>query len=146
MKKHLLLIVALFLLCMSGFAQGYVYFGYDANGNRISRSIFFGKVVDNDKGIIAENELVPEVNDQIGGIAYNLYPNPTRGRFSISVTDSENQAPMRVILCSQSGDVLIEKTLNGNVEEFDLSNQSSGFYLLKLMIGEETKIWKVVKY
>lgn len=146
MKKHLLLMVALFVLCMSGFAQGYVYFGYDANGNRISRSIFFGKVSENSKDIIAGNELVPEVNDQIGGTEYNLYPNPTRGQFSVSVADAENQAPMRVILYSQSGDVLVDKTLSGNVEEFDLSSQSAGFYLLKLIVGEESKTWKVVKY
>lgn len=146
MKKHLLLMVALFVLCMSGFAQGYVYFGYDANGNRISRSIFFGKVSENSKDIIAGNELVPEVNDQIGGTEYNLYPNPTRGQFSVSVADAENQAPMRVILYSQSGDVMVDKTLSGNVEEFDLSNQSAGFYLLKLIVGEESKTWKVVKY
>lgn len=146
MKKHLLLIVTLLLISVSGIAQGYVYFGYDANGNRISRSIFFGKAAQNDKNTMTEDELVSEIKSEIGGMEFSLYPNPNRGHFSVSLGDSEGQTPLRVVLFTQSGEVLTDKTLNGNVAEFDLSNQSAGFYLLKLTVREETQIWKVVKY
>lgn len=78
--KHLLLIITLTLLCVSGFAQSNVSFGYDTNGNRTSRGILFGRVTENGKSVESESALLSVATDQIGDIELALFPNPTRDR------------------------------------------------------------------
>lgn len=145
MKKHLILIIALLSLCASGFAQGYAYFGYDANGNRITRGIIFKKTAENGKSLEPGEELVPVALDKINEMEVKLYPNPTQGHFSLSVNSVHNEMTMHIILLTSTGEVLYNKTLNSTVEDFDLSDQPAGVYLLKLEVDNETQVWKVVK-
>lgn len=145
MKKHLIIIVALLSLCVSSFAQGYVYFGYDANGNRINRDIYFGKTAENGRSLESEEELASVALDKINEMEVKLYPNPTQGHFSLSVNSVNNETTMHVILLTSTGEVLYNKTLCSTVEDIDLSDQPAGIYLLKLEVDNETQAWKVVK-
>lgn len=148
LRKTLLVVVFSFIPIVFCHAQSYgeVTFGYDANGNRISRSILFGKIFEDGKNVEAEKGLETIVMDQIGGVEFSIYPNPTHGRFLVEVGDSGNSMPLQVILYTPQGDVLIEKTIDVCLEEFDLSDYPAGIYMLHLMAGDETHVWKIVKY
>lgn len=127
-------------------SYGEVTFGYDANGNRISRSILFGKIFEDGKNVEAEKGLETIVMDQISGVEFSIYPNPTRGRFLVEVNDPGKGPLLRVVLLTPQGDVLTKKILDVNTEEFDLSDYPAGIYMLHLMAGDETHVWKIVKY
>ncbi len=127
-------------------SYGEVTFGYDANGNRISRSILFGKIFEDGKNVEAEKGLETIVMDQISGVEFSIYPNPTRGRFLVEVSDPGKGPLLRVVLRTPQGDVLTKKILDVNTEEFDLSDYPAGIYMLHLMAGDETHVWKIVKY
>ena len=148
LRKTLLVVVFSFIPIVFCHAQSYgeVTFGYDANGNRISRTIILGKIIEDGKNVEAEKGLETIVTDQIGGVEFSIYPNPTRGRFLVEVGDSGNSIPLQVILYTPQGDVLIEKTIDVCLEEFDLSDYPAGIYMLHLMAGDETHVWKIVKY
>lgn len=127
-------------------SYGEVTFGYDANGNRISRSILFGKIFEDGKNVEAEKGLETIVMDQISGVEFSIYPNPTRGRFLVEVSDPGKGPLLRVVLLTPQGDALTKKILDVNTEEFDLSDYPAGIYMLHLMAGDETHVWKIVKY
>jgi len=148
LRKTLLVVVFSFIPIVFCHAQSYgeVTFGYDANGNRISRSILFGKIFEDGKNVEAEKGLETIVMDQISGVEFSIYPNPTRGRFLVEVSDPGKGPLLRVVLLTPQGDVLTKKILDVNTEEFDLSDYPAGIYMLHLMAGDETHVWKIVKY
>ena len=148
LRKTLLVVVFSFIPVVFCHAQSYgeVTFGYDANGNRISRSILFGKIFEDGKNVEAEKGLETIVMDQISGVEFSIYPNPTRGRFLVEVSDPGKGPLLRVVLLTPQGDVLTKKILDVNTEEFDLSDYPAGIYMLHLMAGDETHVWKIVKY
>ena len=113
-----------------------VSFGYDACGNRTSRTIAFSKA-DEGRGEAS-------LRDSFVGCDAMLFPNPTEGGFILSLTgDDIPQAT--AVLCTMDGKVIEERVVTGTVEEFDLSGKPSGVYLLRLTTEGEAKVWKVIK-
>lgn len=149
MKKATILItIMLAMLAVAPcFAQqmGTVQFTYDANGNRITREIMFQKMEENRKSADDENTSVSSANDIIDSMEVLLFPNPTSGRFSVSVKRSELNVPLRIVLSTSTGVILSDKTINNDLETFDLSGQASGIYYLRLTTHDESHVWKVVK-
>lgn len=111
-----------------------VHFDYDANGNRISRSLTIERIVD------GEQPIAPLLN----GIAYEIYPNPTEGQIMLQLSN-ELTGNWQAHLFSSSGILLETKEMDSRMTGFDLSSKPSGTYLLKLTDGEEQQVWKIVK-
>lgn len=125
-----------------------VSFGYDANGNRTSWAIGFKKVQDNGKGTLEANDLssmMTIAEDSFSEMQVSLYPNPTSGTFSVALQNRTDGKPMKAALTSPTGTILEEKQFKSNLEQFDLSKQAAGIYFLKLVVGDEVHVWKVIK-
>ena len=122
-----------------------VSFGYDANGNRTMRSLQFKKTEENGKSVEDESEFLAEAKDVFDTMEVGLFPNPTSGRFTVSVNRDESAAPLHIILSTQTGAVILDRTLNSEMEDIDLSGQPSGIYILRLSTSNESHVWKVVK-
>lgn len=147
-KATILITIMLAMLAVAPcFAQerGTVTFGYDANGNRISREIFMKKVDENGKNVEADNGFLSEATDVISSVEVGLYPNPTTGKFNVSVKRDETNAPLHLILLTPTGVVLTDETLNSDFVELDLSGKAAGIYFLKLVANGESHTWKIVK-
>ena len=111
-----------------------IVFSYDANGNRISRSISFKRI------------LPPEQNPaKLQHTSYELFPNPTKGQFSLVTKDPEGTGARRATLHTMTGALIDEKTMNGNQITFDLSSHPSGIYLLEVDGPDGYESWKVIK-
>lgn len=146
--RKAILIVMLAIAAAPCLAQqrGTVSFGYDENGNRVLRSLQFKKMEENGKTVDDKSEFLAEANDVFGAMEVGLYPNPTSGRFTVSVNrNNDSSMPLHIVLSTQAGAVLFDKTLDSDMEDIDLSGQPSGIYFLRLNTSNESHVWKVVK-
>lgn len=126
-----------------------VHFGYDACGNRMSRTLEFSRMEDPAAGSgegtqHKETPWQASLTDRFGGLETSLFPNPTDGGFILSIGGEAPQGTTAA-LCTMDGKVIEERAVNDVTEEFDLSGKPAGVYLLRLSSSRETKAWKVVK-
>lgn len=118
-----------------------VTFVYDLDGNRTNREILFGRMERNGE---SNEELVSSATDFFETIAVSLYPNPTNDMFFVE-TKGDTSEKAEAMLTHVSGAVLEKRILTSSQELFDLSGLAPGIYLLKLTVGNETHVWKVIK-
>ncbi len=78
----------------------------------------------------------------------SIFPNPVRSKANLSIDLTEN-SPVTITLNDANGKVLKNIQVQGlkgiNKKEVDLSNLSSGNYLLRIQTGTETTTLNVVK-
>ena len=147
-KTTIIMTIVLALMAFAPcFAQqrSTVIFGYDANGNRTMRSLQFKKTEENGKSVEDESDFLSEATDVFGAMEVGLFPNPTSGRFMVSVSQNESGTPLHIILSTSTGAVILDKTLSGTMEDIDISGQPAGIYILRLNTSNESHVWKVVK-
>lgn len=149
MKKRLYIpICFLLLLSASALAQNTtVHFGYDANGNRVSRILEIRRI-QSDYFLAGEANMdsVPTLDGQLeylGDSPITVYPNPTQGRFTIQ----QSGTPVLIVasLYTANGILIERRIFSGPNEEFDLGERSAGVYFLRLSSEQEKQTWKVVK-
>lgn len=128
-----------------------VSFGYDACGNRVSRTLQFSRTDGDGSGKPSDSPddgadaWQASIADGFSGGEVLLFPNPTEGGFFLSLTGTETPKSATAVLCTPDGKVLEERTVTGATEEFDLRNRPAGVYLLRLASERETMVWKVIK-
>lgn len=128
-----------------------ILFTYDATGSLIKREFICNNtgVVMNRKG---ENMLIK--NDSINNqkisttkeeiIKVNaIMPNPTTGRFTITLSRAINNA--YVLLLNTNGSVIENKRHSGSTLSFDVSNRPAGIYFVKIEHEGNTLTFKVIK-
>ena len=144
MIRALLLVAFVGFFSLVGVAQNYgtVSFVYDANGNRISRSLQFRS--ENRNGLDSDSLFVSSLSEMFDGTTVKIYPNPTPDHFSMLV-NGDVAVDAHVFLFTVEGVLLEEKTIRNSSVEFDLSGRSTGVYLVKLMLNGESKAWRVLK-
>lgn len=111
-----------------------VIFTYDANGNRVSRSIVF-KRIDNDGKNLTANQPLP----------YDLFPNPTSGQFTLALREYKSEEKLHAVLFTMNGVAIEEKEVHGSQTTFDLSAHPPGIYLLEVDGPDGHQSWKVIK-
>ena len=128
-----------------------VSFGYDACGNRTSRTLEFSGG-DGDKGGKpgdSPNEGATlwqaSVSESFADGEAMLFPNPTERGFILSLTGTATAQNALATLSTLDGRVLEERVVAGTSEEFDLGSRPAGIYLLRLSTDREAKVWKVIK-
>lgn len=144
-KAILILLLTVTVVPCLAQQSGTVSFAYDANGNRITRSINIRKVSENGKDIEGGGPILAEVTDVFANIVISIYPNPTKGIVFLSLESKEKHHLLKMRLANPSGAILQEKYLEGNLESIDLSSQPAGVYLLQLTTDTEASVWKIIK-
>lgn len=119
-----------------------VHFGYDACGNRISRTLEFSRMDDEGKG---GEQWLTELHDTFAGTDMALFPNPTQGKFRLSLTGEAPTSDVTAVLSTATGVVLEERKVSNPQEEFDLGGRPAGIYLLHLVSGDTARAWKIIK-
>jgi hypothetical protein len=153
MKKTRLLIICI-LFTGSIIGQTTVNFGYDAAGNRISRTIDMGKSVDSTgqkadsifvKATETDENVPTKYNARVGGQTIKIYPNPTTGVFAIIIDGWDNKSKASIQLTSLTGKGLIKIRIESSVTKIDIKGQPNGTYLLLVNLNGKKETWKVVK-
>jgi len=111
-----------------------ITFTYDANGNRIARSLVIERV-----GVPLETSQLSQA------LPYELFPNPTTSSFSILLKESSPHASWHAQLLTITGIVLDERDIETSPATFDLSRHPEGIYLLQIDGPKGHQTWKVIK-
>ena len=70
----------------------------------------------------------------------SIYPNPSKGKFVITVSQEMNDVPLAIF--TVDGKLIFEMTFSGKETQIDLSNHSAGMYFMQL---GKVKLVKLVK-
>lgn len=129
--KYYIVFLALMLMQVLGnhmFAQKCLAFRYDADGNRIKKTL--SNNCDNQRDADLVQELVPV--DEL-----TIYPNPTNGIVRIVLPLNKNREAAFYKFYDMNGMLLMENRLHDRETVIDIENQPSGVYLLKITSGDE---------
>lgn len=123
-----------------------IHFGYDANGNRVSRTLSLRKVEENGKraDTVAMPATTVETTDTFGKGTLTLYPNPTHGKLTVSLQGMGATAATAVLVTTAGG-IVQRRELTEGSHDFDLSGLPPGVYLLHLTATEVSQTWKIIK-
>jgi hypothetical protein len=139
--KQLLFIALLMLGVLTTLqAQQTIEYGYDPNGNRIYRH-----VVTIGGANHAKQFQEPVAEETNGAQTVVIYPNPTKGIFSIGITGLESDKQNGYTLFDLSGKIIKQGVLTSDRTSVDVTWNAAGIYLLDVNLGGNITRWKVVK-
>lgn len=156
MKYFFLLLLVSFFIIPSLSAQTIPYgqcglqYTYDAAGNLISREYFCNNMPDGGR---TGNPVKTDSNFQkletINGAhtivqqIEALYPNPTTGRFNVSLVQAMENATVRII--DLNARVLQQFKMSGTLIQCDISTLPSGVYYILIVDKNGTISKKIIK-
>ncbi|PIF05497.1 MAG: hypothetical protein CSA36_06215 [Draconibacterium sp.] len=147
--KYYFLPVVCFLLFVTGIpsfgmsGDTTFVFTYDASGNRIERVIDLTKSAHIMAGSSTTNEeklFEAELKD----LDIRIYPNPTKGVLKVDIPNIGDIKPTLVVYNLQ-GKQLVHKTVSNQISTINLSGQPAGMYIMKIVNGQESLNWKIIK-
>lgn len=86
---------------------------------------------------------VSEISQSAGG-EINVYPNPTAGQLCIKFNEKTSDKTV-VTITDDEGKVVFRDKLTGDILEVDLSQQSSGVYIVKINVDGKTVVKKIIR-
>ena len=138
-----------FILLLTGFlllipywssAQSFRY-AYDNAGNRVSRTIILSQPLaarQQNKDSVFYQELLS--NKEI-----KLYPNPVKTTLSVFISGYDKNIKGEYYLFDIQGKTILYNMLKSESFEIDMSAYSTGNYIMRLVINDETTTWKIIK-
>lgn len=143
MKKLILIILILNFNSLITYSQtifNKLEYSYDANGNRISRTV---QIVLN-KNTGENTEISTNLNKNIGEIY--CYPNPTSGIFNIKFEQTfSSEINCFYTIINMEGKLIMKGEIKGKSSTIDISNLNDGMYLLNLNSSLGTRKIKISK-
>lgn len=140
MKPHV--IAFLLLIGINNMAaQNKVHYGYDASGNRTSRTVVLSKSM----AKAAQNRQ-NSYSGAEGSYNVKVYPNHTDSHVRVTVSDKTGGKVSGLIAVYSTGGAFITKqkiTESGN--DIDLSGKQNGLYILHITVGNSVSVWKIIK-
>ncbi|MGD9994224.1 MAG: T9SS type A sorting domain-containing protein [Salinivirgaceae bacterium] len=141
------LIIAINFPSKSGFAQNTFGYTYDDVGNRTVRQVIVLKSATAYTSDNGEEQNIDQSGknihrNEIGDITVSLFPNPTAGFINIETNNTDVTGAIYVY--DQKGVLLINKTVQEKTT-IDLSGQVPGNYILKVIYGNKSSEWKIIK-
>lgn len=142
MKK--LLLFTCLLLCSIKLveAQTAIAYDYDLDGNRSGRRV--ANIYDKAPAFKGDPSQAVE-QDNIGTQTVAIYPNPTKGIFSIGVTGLDSETENYYMLYNMQGKLMKRQRITSDRTSVDISWDAAGMYLLDVSLGGNVSRWKIVK-
>ena len=123
-----------------------VHFGYDGDGNRISRTLTIDRNEEKSQAADSTKNLsgIIETLDDDGNSTLSIYPNPTHDILTVTV-DGLCEKTATVSIVTISGGIVFSREMSDGKHDFDLSNMSPGIYMLLFSSPNITKSCKIIK-
>lgn len=160
-SKILIQLVIILFQGINLFSQTIAY-TYDANGNRISRtliveqlqskSVFFPASENETLGLVEFNGnketkdmKIKDVSTNDEEINVNVYPNPNKGILKIEISNLPPESRKQLRLYDLSGIELIVRKDFDRYTELNINNLKDGVYFLRINIDDVLFDFKVIK-
>ncbi|MBP5644214.1 MAG: T9SS type A sorting domain-containing protein [Bacteroidales bacterium] len=130
--KYYLIFLALLLsfgFNNKAFSQKCLTFKYDANGNRISRTI--------NKFCQVGREVAEEQDEEPSDDAVKVYPNPTNGSFKVVLPENIRSDNAYYELFDVNGWLISNGNIYGDETDVDIGKYAAGVYLLRIKNGDD---------
>ncbi|MDR2907074.1 MAG: T9SS type A sorting domain-containing protein [Bacteroidales bacterium] len=165
--KTLLIFCLLFF--SASLLRGQTSFGYDASGNRTSRTIVLPRqlapsapnqskakkkkdVGETYKDSTTEAQPQPYVElpetvyeDKLVESDVFIYPNPTQGALAVEIRNMNAETSYRLDVFNMNGAVVFERSKVSGYTAIDLSTSPKGIYILRISTGNSFVSWKIIK-
>jgi hypothetical protein len=83
----------------------------------------------------------------IGNELFKVYPNPTSGKFTLEILRQGEATTAHVDLFGMQGKLVTKMELNNiSSQTFDLGNYPSGLYFIRVLIGNEERTARILKF
>ena len=126
-------------------SQNTVSYGYDAAGNRVSRTIVYQSPPPRSAPAPKEEEPPVVYSEVLSDIELKIYPNPTDGLLKVEILNLPEEQTANIWLYNLSGRLItLLRGITGFVD-VDISGQPQGTYLMKIVAGEYQTEWKIIK-
>ncbi len=131
MKTTIILLI-IFINFGLALAQSSTFtFGYDDAGNRNYRAIGPLQTNPNQPD---ENEVY---NDYLAGHGINIFPNPSRGKIEITISNLKEKEQARIEIFDLLGEKVFELNNLKVSNTIDISDKPGGAYIMKIFIKEK---------
>ena len=128
------------------YPQNKVTYGYDAAGNRVSRTIVMAAPLKSAPAPAPVEEEQPAVYSEVlSDIELKIYPNPTDGLLKVEIHNLPEDQTANIRLYSMSGKLVTSFKGVTDFVTVDISGQPTGTYLMKIVAGEYHTEWKIIK-
>jgi hypothetical protein len=135
--------------------HGPLWYSYDKNGNRTGRNTiklkagsFVASARDSALAADAMNGQItdPEIYQGAAGESFvKIYPNPTRGELKVEITDFDFAQKSAIYVYNTAGHLVAQKSPATDMNIINLLHQPNGMYIMKILLGDKTSEWKVIK-
>lgn len=165
--RRFMLLGLLLVQVVNLFSQSISY-TYDANGNRLTRTLFVQKLQSNSvtfpvynpktlkpveysKGSsevprVTKRSLMDEnIKSESDKVSMVVYPNPNKGIIKVEISNLPLQSSSELRFYDLSGHQIVSKQNIENYTEFDITNYKDGIYILRVRIDGKIYDWKVIK-
>ncbi len=120
-----------------------IEYTYDSAGNRIQKKLILNGPGDEEPGDF-EARKSQQFLDSLNGIQVKIYPNPTAERVIVEI-DQNISVNAEIILIDIKGNIIQQSTNLSKLNEFDLTHQPSGNFVLRLINEKKVSSYIIVK-
>jgi len=149
--KRFILVLLILFQTTSLFCQR-VEYGYDNNGNRISRILVVSQLKSasikfpvSDPSNLKLADDTKTIEPDAGELKAIIYPNPNKGLLKINISNMPQNPVTELRLYNLSGTELMVKRNFDSYSEIDINEYKDGVYILRIKINDNLFDWKVVK-
>ncbi len=159
-RMYILLAVLIYLTQGQLLSQTLSY-AYDKSGNRVLRSIVIEAKPslkklsideqaepNKEQPSLSNNAAVPEpeiINDALGNIPFQIYPNPVNEMLYIETPPSNNNTSIKVRLIDATGKVHLIAPLQSGINSIPFDKLSKGIYYIHIADEKENLIYNIIK-
>lgn len=130
---------AAFLLGCS-IASAQVSYEYDNAGNRVSRTITLTK-----SAVVTNDTLPKPATEMLDGLQVKIYPNPTKGQLNVSLSGLADNETGTISIYALNGQLILKENASSSLTELNISEQPTGTYIMKIIVGKKSTTWKIIK-
>lgn len=145
MKTLIISLLSLFFLTTVDSICQSIGYGYDLSGNRIQRALITLKSAKMDSTDVWKSQDADKIPEDLNSKDIVVYPNPVEGLLQISIGSQDIESSIKIILYDSYGKLLYNQESAGVNYKLNMTDYSSGVYILRIEVDSEIKEWKIIK-
>jgi hypothetical protein len=87
----------------------------------------------------------PKFSENIGSVAIEIYPNPTQGELKVDLSGFDLSSKNAIYIVNTLGKLVKQVTPIGVSNIIDLTGLPNGTYIMRIIIGDRSSEWKIIK-